>query len=410
MSLIVQKFGGTSVGSVERIQHVANLLKETVENGNQVVVVVSAMGKTTNQLVSLAREICEEPQKRDLDMLVTTGEQVTISLLSIALANIGIEAVSLTGWQAGIKAEEQFGNARITSIDTKRITKNLDKGKIVIVAGFQGVTENDEIVTLGRGGSDTSAVALAAALNAEKCDIFTDVTGVFTTDPRIVDGARKLPAISYDEMLELANLGAGVLHPRAVEFAKNYNITLEVRSSFKREAGTIVREGVEMERNLIVRGIAFEEEVSKIAIHHLPNERNALGNVFTVLADNGINVDIIIQNVNDHDTTNLSFSTHSKEVNHAIAILKQYQEELGFTNITSETNLAKVSIVGSGMISNHGVAAQMFRELASEGIFVKMVTTSEIKVSTVIDREDMEKAVHKLHDVFQLAEVVKTES
>jgi aspartate kinase len=410
MGIIVQKFGGTSVGSVERIKHVANTVKQTVNEGNQVVVVVSAMGKSTNQLVSLAEEISSSPNKRDMDMLLTTGEQVTISLLSMALQEIGCDAVSLTGWQAGIETEEKFGNARITEIHTDKMKNYLKLGKVVVVAGFQGASIHEEIVTLGRGGSDTTAVAIAAALKAEKCDIYTDVNGVYTTDPRVVSDARKLKAISYDEMLELANLGAGVLHPRAVEFAKNYEVILEVRSSFEKSSGTLVEEDVAMEQNLVVRGIAFEDEVAKITVQQLPNERFALGNVFKVLAERGINVDIIIQNVNDQDSSNVSFSIHGNDLKATLNTLKEKQSELGFANITFETDLAKVSIVGAGMISNHGVAAEMFQVLADQGIFIKMVTTSEIKVSTVVDSEDMKKAVKVLHDHFQLAEQEATAS
>lgn len=403
MAVMVQKFGGTSVGSVERIQNVANRVIQTVEEGHSVVVVVSAMGKTTDTLVRLAGEISQKPSQREMDMLLSTGEQVTIALLSMALQEKGYEAVSLTGWQAGIETEKVFGNARIRNIHTDRICRLLEEGKIVIVAGFQGVVSGaDEITTLGRGGSDTTAVALAAALKAEKCDIFTDVTGVFTTDPRVIDGARKLESISYDEMLEMANLGAGVLHPRAVEFAKNYGVKLEVRSSLSMESGTIVEEECTVENQLVVRGLAFEGNVTKVTVEGLPNELTTLSHLFTMLAENGINVDIIIQNVNENESMNISFSIDSNVLDDTISVLETNRHRLGYESIVHEDQLAKVSIVGSGMISNPGVAAKMFKSLADQGIMIKMVSTSEIKVSTIVDQEFMIKAIETLHDVFEL--------
>ncbi len=404
MALIVQKFGGTSVGSVERIQHVANRVIQEAERGNQVVVVVSAMGKTTDALVKLASDITDSPSKREMDMLLTTGEQVTISLLTMALQYKGYEATSLTGWQAGIQTEAVHSNARIQHIDTTRIQSQLDRGRIVVVAGFQGCSEDGSITTLGRGGSDTTAVALAAALKAAKCDIYTDVTGVFTTDPRYVEDARKLHSISYDEMLELANLGAGVLHPRAVEFAKNYQIPLEVRSSLENENGTIVEEEVSMEQNLVVRGIAFEDNISRVTIEGLNNELQTLSTIFTALAKEQLNVDIIIQNVTANNRLSISFSIKTVDVDAALAVLKEYKSTLGYTRIEHESGLAKVSIVGSGMISNPGVAAEMFEVLAGEKIEVKMVSTSEIKVSTVVPHADMVKAVETLHVAFELEE------
>ncbi|KPB05483.1 aspartate kinase [Bacillus sp. CHD6a] len=403
-TIVVQKFGGTSVGSVERIQHVASRVIKEVENGHKVVVVVSAMGKTTDELLTLANAINPHPSKRDMDMLLTTGEQITISLLAMALQVRGHEAMSLTGWQAGIRTEPVHGNARITHIETDLLKSYLDSGKIVIVAGFQGITASNEITTLGRGGSDTTAVALAAALKAEKCDIYTDVTGVFTTDPRFVKGARKLAAIAYDEMLELANLGAGVLHPRAVEFAKNYGVQLVVRSSMEEEEGTIIEEEVSMEKNLVVRGIAFEDQVTRITVCGLPNELHTLSTIFTTLAQHSLNVDIIIQTSMDKDTTNISFSVKTVDVKETIEVLEQHQGRLGFTGIEQESGLAKVSIVGSGMVSNPGVAAEMFQVLATEGIHVKMVSTSEIKVSTVVDVAEMVRAVEALHMAFKLGE------
>ncbi|MGG3560428.1 aspartate kinase [Neobacillus rhizosphaerae] len=402
MGLVVQKFGGTSVGSVERILNVAACVKEETERGNNVVVVVSAMGKSTDQLVGLAKEISNQPNKRDMDMLLSTGEQVTIALLSMALNQQGLPAVSYTGWQAGIVTEPVHGNARISNIKTESIKNQLTKGKVVIVAGFQGITEDGEITTLGRGGSDTTAVALAAALKADKCDIYTDVTGVFTTDPRYVKEARKLLSVSYDEMLELANLGAGVLHPRAVEFAKNYQVRLEVRSSMEKIEGTVIEGEATMEQNLVVRGVAFEDEITKVTVLGLSNSLTSLSTIFTTLAQNHINVDIIIQSTTEGGTANLSFSIHTNDLLETLKVLEDNKAVLGYEQLDAENKLAKVSIVGSGMISNPGVAAKMFEVLASNGIQIKMVSTSEIKVSAVLEEKNMLKAVELLHSAFEL--------
>lgn len=402
MGLIVQKFGGTSVGNVERILNVAGCVKEETDRGNQVVVVVSAMGKTTDQLVNMAKEISGQPSKREMDMLLATGEQVTISLLAMALKEKGLEAVSYTGWQAGIVTEPVHGNARITKINTEAIEGELNQGKVVIVAGFQGITESGDITTLGRGGSDTTAVAMAAALNADKCDIYTDVTGVFTTDPRYIPSARKLLSISYDEMLELANLGAGVLHPRAVEFAKNYQVRLEVRSSMEKVEGTIIEGEATMEQNLVVRGVAFEDEITRVTVLGLSNSLTSLSTIFTTLASNQINVDIIIQSTTETGASNLSFSIHTKDWLETLNVLEDNKSELSYEQLDAENKLAKVSIVGSGMISNPGVAAQMFEVLAANNIAIKMVSTSEIKVSAVIEEKHMHKAVEVLHEAFEL--------
>ncbi|MFZ3588378.1 aspartate kinase [Bacillus sp. DJP31] len=402
MGIIVQKFGGTSVGSVDRIQNVATRVIQEINRGNQVVVVVSAMGKTTDELVKLANQITKNPDKREMDMLLTTGEQISIALLAIAIQSKGHDAISLTGWQAGIKTESIHGNARIVDIESNRIHQLLNEGKVVIVAGFQGATIDSAITTLGRGGSDTTAVAIAASLKAEKCDIYTDVTGVFTTDPRYVKTARKLHSVSYDEMLELANLGAGVLHPRAVEFAKNYSIPLEVRSSIENVNGTRIEEEISMENNLIVRGIAFEDEVTRVTIRGLPNGLYSLSTIFSKLAKNGINVDIIIQSMTSEDFTNLSFSIQTSDLEETLSVLDSNRSGLGFESIENESGLAKVSIVGSGMISNPGVAAEMFDALASNQIQVKMVSTSEIKVSTVVEEGKMIHAVEALHAAFNL--------
>ncbi|MDH6597956.1 aspartate kinase [Bacillus aerius] len=405
MGLIVQKFGGTSVGSTEKIRNAAERVIAEREAGNDVVVVVSAMGKSTDVLVDLAKELTDDPSKREMDMLLTTGEQVTISLLAMALQAKGYDAISFTGWQAGVKTEKVHGNARIVDIDEARIKEELSTGKVVVVAGFQGIADDLHITTLGRGGSDTTAVALAAALKADKCDIYTDVPGVFTTDPRYVPSARKLAGISYDEMLELANLGAGVLHPRAVEFAKNYQIPLEVRSSIENESGTLIEEESSMEQNLVVRGIAFEDQMTRVTVCGLSSGLTTLSTIFTTLAKQNINVDIIIQSVTSTNQTSISFSVKTDDLSKTVEVLEEYKGALGYEQIETESKLAKVSIVGSGMVSNPGVAAEMFAVLAQKDIQVKMVSTSEIKVSTVVDREDMVKAVEALHDAFELSKV-----
>ncbi|MBS4173749.1 aspartate kinase [Bacillus sp. FJAT-49736] len=402
MGLVVQKFGGTSVATIERIKNTVKRVIAEKEKGNDVVVVVSAMGKTTDQLVSLAKELSTYPNKREMDMLLSTGEQVTISLLSIALIEAGYEAISLTGWQAGILTENVPSNARILNIDQSAIKKQLDAKRIVIVAGFQGITSDLQITTLGRGGSDTTAVALAAALDADKCMIYTDVTGVFTSDPRFIPSARKLIAISYDEMLELANLGAGVLHSRAVEFAKNYNVQLEVCSSMVDEEGTVIEEEVKVEKSLVVRGVAFEDEITRITVFGLNNENTNLSSIFTTLASHNINVDIIIQNLTVGENPYLSFTIKHDDLHDTIQLLEAKQTELGFDHFEYESGLAKVSIIGSGMISNPGVAARMFECLTKNDIQIKMVSTSEIKVSTVLEESEMIKAAEVLHTEFGL--------
>ncbi|PRO43119.1 aspartate kinase [Bacillus sp. LLTC93] len=405
MGLIVQKFGGTSVGSTEKIRKAAERVINERKAGHDVVVVVSAMGKSTDVLVDLAKELTDDPSNREMDMLLTTGEQVTISLLAMALQAKGYDAISFTGWQAGMKTEQVHGNARIVDIDESRIKEELSAGKVVVVAGFQGIADDLHITTLGRGGSDTTAVALAAALKADKCDIYTDVPGVFTTDPRYVPSARKLAGISYDEMLELANLGAGVLHPRAVEFAKNYQVPLEVRSSIVNESGTLIEEESSMEQNLVVRGIAFEDQMTRVTVCGLSSGLTTLSTIFTTLAKQNINVDIIIQSVSSTNQTSISFSVKTDDLSKTVEVLEEYKGALGYEQIETESKLAKVSIVGSGMVSNPGVAAEMFAVLAQKDIQVKMVSTSEIKVSTVVSRDDMVKAVEALHDAFDLSKV-----
>jgi aspartate kinase len=399
------KFGGTSVGNTERIRNVAKrIIRETVK-GHEIVVVVSAMGKTTDELVRLAKDLASEPSKREMDMLLSTGEQVTISLLTMALKQMGQDAISFTGWQAGIGTESNHANARIEHIDSVRIEQALEDGKVVVVAGFQGMDSYGEITTLGRGGSDTTAVALAASLDACQCDIYTDVDGIYTSDPRYVDTARKLTELSYDEMLELANLGAGVLHPRAVEFAKNYGMPLSVRSSLTDEEGTILLEEPTMEKNLIVRGVAFEPEIVRLTIGYEIPFNGSLAKIFTTLAKNQINVDIIVQSIMEGTQPSVSFSIKNDDFAECIQVLETNKKSLGYQSSNFEVGLAKVSIVGSGMVSNPGVAAQMFDRLRIEGIPVKMVSTSEIKVSVVVPEEDMIRATSSLHDEFGLAAV-----
>ncbi|REJ13285.1 MAG: aspartate kinase [Caldibacillus debilis] len=402
MGRIVQKYGGSSVATIEKIIRVAERIKRTAKEGHEMVVVVSAMGDTTDELLGMAKSISLNPDKRELDMLLTTGEQVSSALLAMALRETGEKAVSLTGWQAGIRTESVHGNARILQIDTKRIEEELAKGKIVVVTGFQGVTEAGEITALGRGGSDTTAVALAAALHADRCEIYTDVTGVFTSDPRRIQKARKLPAVSYDEMIEMAHLGAQVLHPRSVEFAKNFRVPLVVRSSMSDEEGTWIVEEEKMEKNLIVRGVAFEKNITRITVHGLSDVMENLSAIFTGLARENVDVDIIIQNVSGETENQVSFSFKDDQLNDALAVLEKLRGELGFKNVEWESGLAKVSIVGSGMVSNPGVAAKMFSTLAENGIFIKMISTSEIKISVVVDEEQMIRAAETLHHAFGL--------
>ena len=405
MSRIVMKFGGTSVGSTERIRNVAKRIMGETAKGHEIVVVVSAMGKTTDELVRLAEDLSAEPSKREMEMLLSTGEQVTIALLTMALIHMGQEAVSFTGWQARIETEAVHRNARIEFIDTVKMEQALKEGKVVVVAGFQGVDADGEITTLGRGGSDTTAVAIGASLHADQCDIYTDVDGVYTSDPRYVEGARKLQELSYDEMLELANLGAGVLHPRAVEFAKNFGMPLSVRSSLTEESGTVLLEEPTMEKNLVVRGVAFEPEIVRLTVGYKVPFNGSLAKIFTTLAKHHVNVDIIVQSIMDGTQPSVSFSIKKEDFAETIQVLESKKDELGYQSSDFEVGLSKVSIVGSGMVSNPGVAAQMFDRLRLEGIPVKMVSTSEIKVSVVIPESDMMKATNALHDEFNLASI-----
>lgn len=402
MGLVVQKFGGTSVGSVERIQKVAERVARTAREGNRVVVTVSAMGKTTDELVGLAKEITDRPSQREMDVLLTTGEQVTIALLSMALQNRGVKAHPMTGWQAGIHTDDVYGKARIESIDSARIHECLDQGEVVVVAGFQGISPDGHITTLGRGGSDTTAVALAAALGADCCEIYTDVTGVFTADPRLAPQARKLKEISFEEMLELANLGAGVLHPRSVECAMTHGVPLVVRSSFAEEEGTWVKEAARMEEVWNVRGVAHDLHVARVKVLGLPNSSQSLTTLFNRLAQAHINVDMIVTSEHAKDRIDVAFSVHEDEWEAAKALIEKLRDDLGYLEVLSETGLAKVSTVGAGMVTNPGVAAKMFTALSEAGIHIKMVSTSEIKISCVIAKEQAAQAVKELHSAFGL--------
>ncbi|EGL16698.1 MULTISPECIES: aspartate kinase [unclassified Paenibacillus] len=403
MSLIVMKFGGSSVGDAERMKRVAKRIVDRKREGHRCVVVVSAMGDTTDDLIDLSRQLYDgAPPAREMDMLLTTGEQVSVALLSMAIQNLGEPAVSYTGWQSGMITEDLHGKARITDIQPHRIHTALEKDNVVIVAGFQGMTEDGEITTLGRGGSDTTAVALAAAIHADLCEIYTDVDGIYTTDPRVVKNARKLKEISYDEMLELANLGAAVLHPRAVEYAKNYNVALVVRSSFTQNEGTYVKEEAEMEQGIVVRGIAYDKNIARISILGVPDKPGQLAKVFTSLAAQQIDVDIIVQSGVLNGLADFSFSVSLSDRDKALQTIEGIRGEIGFREVTSEGDLVKISIVGAGMVSTPGVAAKMFDELSKIGVSINMVSTSEIKISCVIEGKLLAEAVQVLHTAYGL--------
>ncbi len=402
MGLIVQKFGGSSVANAERVMNVANRIVDTYKEGNSVVVVVSAQGDTTDDLIEKAKEINPNASKREMDMLLSTGEQISISLLAMAIQKLGYSAVSLTGWQIGMKTDSNYGMARISKIDAERLRKELDSNHIVIVAGFQGINKYDDITTLGRGGSDTSAVAIAAALHADKCEIFTDVDGVYTTDPRIVPSARKLDSISYDEMLELASLGANVLHNRSVEMAKKYNVNMVVRSSLNRTEGTVVEEVSKVEK-MLVRGIARDNDVARISICNIEDKPGMAFKVFSLLAKNDINVDIILQSIGRDGKKDISFTVSEANADKTVDILNQNKDILSFEEIKSSTDYSKISIVGSGMVNNPGVASTMFEALYDADINIHMISTSEIKVSVLINKKNADRAVNVIHDKFNLA-------
>ena len=403
--IIVQKFGGTSVADVEKIKNVARAVIREKENGNDVVVVVSAMGHTTDHLVKMAKDLNPNPSAREMDMLLSTGEGVSIALLAMAIQAQGYEAESLNAMQIGIHTENIHMKARITDIDTTRLERDLAAGKIIVVAGFQGVTEGNEITTLGRGGSDISAVALAAALKAKRCDIYTDVEGVYTTDPRIVPTASRLKEISYGEMLELAQAGANVLHPRSVETAKVYNVPLRVRSSFKLDnLGTLVLGVDEMEINKAVAGIAADLSQARIVVCDVPDKPGAAAAVFTALADSNISVDMIIQSYADKvaNTNDIAFTICADDVDAALEVLNKLKDKWHFSKVEANTDIAKVSAVGAGMIGRPGIASKMFQALADANINIRMIATSEIKISCLVNKEDTKKAIKVLHDVFEL--------
>jgi len=402
MALIVQKFGGTSVGSIERIQKIAARCIDSQSKGNSLVVVVSAMAGETNRLIGLASELTDTPSPREMDVLVTTGEQVSIALLAIAIEAAGGRARSFIANQIGLRTDNLHGKARIQAIESDKMHEAIKEGEIVIVAGFQGVDEDGNITTLGRGGSDTSAVALAAALNADVCEIYTDVNGIYTTDPGMCPAARKIERIAFEEMLELASLGAKVLQVRSVEFAMKYNVPIHVRSSFSPESGSWVCAEEESMEEVVVRGVACDRNAAKITIQSVEDTPGIAAQIFEPLSEAGINVDVILQNVSFNDTTDLTFTVSSTDLALAENITRDVMAALGTTGITSDSAVAKVSVVGAGMRSHSGVAATAFRALAKAGINIQMISTSEIKISCVVHEDDAENAVRALHTEFGL--------
>ena len=401
--LIVKKFGGTSVANKERIYNVARRCIEDYKKGHSVVVVLSAMGDTTDDLLALANDINPNANKRELDMLLTTGEQVSVSLMAMAMHAMDVPAVSLNAFQVGMNCTSRYGNARFKRIDTDRINHELDSRKIVIVTGFQGITKYDDYATLGRGGSDTTEVALAAVLHADLCEIYTDVDGVYTADPRIVPNARKLPEITYDEMLELATAGAKVLHNRSVEMAKKYSVPMVVRSSLNESEGTIVKEVVKMEKMLIT-GVAADKNTARISVIGVEDRPGIAFKIFNKLAKNNINVDIILQSVGRDGTKDISFTVSQDDLKDALTILEENKEPLTIKNITHNEGVAKVSIVGAGMMTNPGVASKLFEALFNYGININMISTSEIRITVLVEESEIDKAVRAIHEKFDLAE------
>ena len=400
MALIVQKFGGSSVADADKIRNVARIITETYRKGHSVVAVLSAQGDTTDDLIEKAREINPKASKREMDMLLSTGEQISISLCAMAIEHMGYQAISLTGWQAGMLTDSAYSAARIKRIRTERVQKELDKKKIVLVAGFQGINKYDDVTTLGRGGSDTSAVALAAALGADLCQIYTDVDGVYTADPRTVRGARKLDEITYDEMLELASLGAQVLHNRSVEMAKRYNVNLEVLSSFSGNPGTQVKEVVKHMEKTHVSGVAKDKNVARIALVGLADRPGIAFKIFSLLAKEHINVDIILQSIGRDGSKDISFTVARDDGERAREVMEANREAIGCKSVELNDQIAKISIVGAGMAHNAGVACKMFEALFSAGININMISTSEIKVSVLVDERDADRAVQAVHDRF----------
>lgn len=399
MSLIVQKFGGSSVKDAKHLENVAGIVTSTYEKGNDVVVVVSAQGDTTDDLIAKAKEVNPNASKREMDMLLSSGEQISASLLAMTIEKMGFSVISLLGWQAGFVTSTAYGTARIKRVNPERIRKELDKRNIVIVTGFQGVNRYDDMTTLGRGGSDTSAVAIAAVMHADLCQIYTDVEGVYTADPRKVPNARKLDVISYDEMLELATLGAQVLNNRSVEMAKKYNIELEVVSSLVRVPGTIVKEAYKMEK-MLISGVAKDCDVARISIIGVPDKPGFAFKLFSKLSAKNINVDIILQSIGRNGTKDISFTVSLENLSAAMDLLNAYVEVVGANSVVYDKDIAKVSIVGAGMETHPGVAAEMFEALYEANINIHMIATSEIKISVLIDREDADKAVLAIHDKF----------
>lgn len=398
MSLIVQKFGGSSVANAERVMNVARIITNTYNEGNNVVVVVSAQGDTTDDLIDKANEINPKASKREMDMLLTAGEQISISLLAMAIESLGYPVISLLGWQAGFETNSSYGSARISKINTERLQSELDKKKIIIVAGFQGLNKYDDLTTLGRGGSDTSAVAIAAALHADRCQIYTDVAGVYTADPRKVENTRKLTDITYDEMLEFATLGAQVLNNRSVEMAKKYNVELEVLSSLVREPGTIVREVATMEK-MLIRGVTKDTDIARISVVGMKDIPGNAFKMFSRLAQKGINIDVILQSVGRDGTKDISFTCAASHAEEAVAILEDIFSMEGAV-VSSDTTVAKISIVGAGMQSHSGTASKMFGALYEAGINISMISTSEITISVLIDKNLADKAVSAVHAAF----------
>ena len=400
MALIVQKFGGSSVADADKIRNVARIITDTYQKGNRVVAVLSAQGDTTDDLIEKAAEINPAASKRELDMLLSTGEQISCALCAMAIEGMGFPVVSLTGWQAGFRTNSGYGNARIKRVQGERIRAELDKRRIVIVTGFQGLNKYDDITTLGRGGSDTSAVAIAAALNADLCQIYTDVDGVYTADPRLVTNAHKLDEITYDEMLELATLGAQVLHNRSVEMAKRYGVNLEVLSSFSGRPGTKVKEVVKTMEKSHISGVAKDKNIARLALVGLEDTPGIAYKIFSLLAKNNVNVDIILQSIGRSETKDISFTVAKADMELAQRLLEENRDRIHFDHIDVSDNIAKVSIVGAGMVNNPGVAAAMFEALFSAGININMISTSEIKVSVLVHISDADRAVQVIHNRF----------
>ena len=400
MALIVKKFGGSSVADADKIRRVAGIIADAYSEGHDLVIVLSAQGDTTDDLIEKATEINPSPSKREMDVLLSTGEQISVALMSMALEKMGLPVVSLTGWQIGMQTNSDYSNARIKKLDGSRIKTELDKRRIVIIAGFQGINKFDDITTLGRGGSDTTAVAIAANLHADICQIYTDVEGVFTSDPRKVPNARKLEEITYDEMLELASLGAQVLHNRSVEMAKRYGVNLEVLSSYERKPGTKVKEVVKKVEQTVISGVTKDVNAARIALVGLRDEPGVAFKIFRVLAKDKINVDIILQSIGRDNTKDITFTVSRADMEKAVEILTDSKESIGYDHMSVEEKVAKVSIVGAGMISSSGIASQMFEALYDAKVNISMISTSEIKVSVIVDENEADRAVLAIHSKF----------